>query len=69
MHSQQPERRNVANIEDYHGKRITVTGIYGRYGVTTASGATVLIQSVDVDGESLLDHAWVQQAENFYNTT
>lgn len=56
----------MPSIEDYQGKRITVTGVFDRYGMTTTSGTTALVHAVELEGEKLLDHAWVQQAENFF---
>src|SRR5690349_11236751 len=53
-------------LAPYLGKRITVTGIYDRCG-EARDCATALIQCVEMDGERLAGHVWLQRAETLTN--
>ncbi len=55
-------------LEPYSGKRRIFTGVFDRYGdcFDGDRGQTLLIQGIELDGEEVCSHCWVQQAENFW---
>ena len=61
--------KDRANLKDFIGERIVVTGIRGRIstGVGRASGPKMLVQFIRIVGEehdSPIDHVWINAPKN-----